>query len=140
MMLTLLALSAGCKKQPPAAAAAPQPIACYRPAGMFGPVELFDSDVRYGEGEHALAELVTSAKQPVEVCAVSGQLDWLLAARCADGSAPFTEPSVAHSARVGNVGQGGRCDSVIDLYAVACPEGSYEVYMDLYMCRPGESL
>jgi hypothetical protein len=41
--------------------------------------------------------------------------------------------------RVGNTGTGGRCGTIIDLYAVPCPDKQYEVYMDMYHCLPGES-
>ena len=28
---------------------------------------------------------------------------------------------------------------IIDLYRVTCPEGEYQVYIDIYMCGPNES-
>lgn len=74
---------------------------------------------------------------------LEGQLELLTRLVCDDGSQPFVNPQQAHAARRGAVGQGGRCGSVIDLYDVVCPEGAYEIYMDLYVCperlRPVES-
>lgn len=137
-MLSLLLLSLACQKQPPVAAAvAPS---CERPGGVFGPVVLPDGQPRYGEGVTSLDGLSVSKARPVEACAVNGLLAWLTSARCADGSAPFANADIAHSARVGSVGQGGQCGSIIDLYTVRCPEAVYEVHMDLYMCRDGEGL
>lgn len=93
---------------------------------------------RYGRGTHELASVVSTREQPIEVCGLNGQLDWLTTARCADGSAPFTSREKAHAARVGNVGAGGRCSNFVDRYQVTCPEATYEVYVDFYMCGPGE--
>jgi hypothetical protein len=69
---------------------------------------------------------------------VRGEIEWLLALRCADGSRAFSSADEAHEARVGNVGSGGRCGRVVDLYEVACPERDYKIYMDLYHCTPSE--
>lgn len=114
--------------------------ACPRES-TFGPV-LLDPDqyrARHGVGVTRVADLTSSKAQPVEVCAVEGQLDYLVRLQCADGSNPFNSMHEAHAARAGNVGAGGRCDSAVDLYNVPCPEGDVEVYMDMYMCpRPSE--
>ncbi len=90
--------------------------------------------------ETDLRRVVTSKRQPVEVCGVVGQIRWLLAATCPDGSHPFHDPVQAHNARVGSVGRGGRCGtSIIDLYRVPCPGKVFFVYMDLYACEEGRS-
>lgn len=138
MSALLLLTALGCKKpvQPSVQVAE----TCHRPDGMFGPVVIADSTTRNGEGVTSLSAVTTSKARPIEVCGVRGQLLWLMTARCADGSPPFASAQVAHAARIGSVGTGGRCESVIDLYAVPCPEGEQEVYMDLYMCRADESL
>mgnify|MGYP000184427269 CR=1 FL=1 len=46
----------------------------------------------------------------------------------------------AHASRAGNVGPGGRCDSIIDRYEVPCAEKTYAVYVDSYVCLPGTSV
>ncbi len=85
---------------------------------------------RYGQ-------VTSTMDEPIEVCGVwdaGGQVDWLLNLTCDDGSRPFRSDDQAHAARVGNVGPGGRCDSIIDLYEVPCDEGSYKIYIDAYVC------
>lgn len=99
-----------------------------------------EANKRYGQGVTKLSEAPSSKEQPIEVCGVAQQHDWLLAAQCDDGSSPLKAPEAAAGARVGSMGVGGRCASVIDKYVVTCPESSYDVYMDLYMCGPGESI
>lgn len=85
-----------------------------------------------------LAELDSSIGDPVEVCGVSGQREFLMFVECADGSSPFPRPREIFDARVGSFGPGGRCGATIDRYDVKCPEKTYEVYMDMYVCEPGE--
>jgi len=115
---------------------------CDRGGDPYGPVKLSEAqaDNRHGIGQRRLDLVQTTKARPVEVCGVKGQLTWLVYATCADGSHPFQDGRTAHAARRGNVGAGGQCDSIIDLYEVPCPEKTYEVYMDLYMCGPGESV
>ena len=110
---------------------------CKRP-NMLGPVLLTDAQfkLRHGTGITSIDLLENSKARPVEVCHVRGQLAYLIALRCPDGSKPFTSPRHAHSNRVGNVGPGGRCGSIIDLYEVPCPDQPYKVFMDMYMCGP----
>jgi len=100
---------------------------------MFTPASIPESQ-RYYAGVTTLTAATTSKEKPVEACGVEGQLAWLMRATCADGSHPFKDDDTAHDARVGNVGPGGRCESIIDLYEVPCPEKTYEIYMDLYVC------
>ena len=145
-MFPILALSAlalvGCKKQAPSPAAeASGDKTCDQP-DVFGPVRLSaaQAEARYAQGHRDLTTLETSKAQPVEVCGVPAQLTWLTAAQCADGSNPFADSRAAHASRDGNVGAGGRCGTIIDLYKVPCPEQTYDVYMDAYHCGPGESL
>jgi TPR repeat protein len=91
---------------------------------------------RHAAGVTELRELHTSLAQPAEVCTLEGELQFLMSLHCADGSRPFLDRERAHGSRRGNVGPGGRCGSTIDLYAVSCPEGTYEVFLDMYMCPP----
>lgn len=103
---------------------------------MFGPVALPRSALsgRHGSTTQRFSAITTSKSTPVEVCGVQEQLDWLTRVRCDDGSNPFPGMREAHAARAGSVGAGGQCGSIIDLYQVRCPEKTYEIYMDLYMC------
>jgi hypothetical protein len=97
----------------------------------LSPAELAAS---YGFGAAHFADVKTSKAQPIEVCDSGGQAEWLRKVTCADGSNPFGSRLDVANARVGNVGAGGRCNSIIDLYQVPCPETTYKIYMDMYMC------
>ena len=88
--------------------------------------------------ESRLDRVTTTKATPVEVCSARGQIAWLLRARCPNGSAPFTDGRTAHRSRAGNVGSGGRCGKVVDLYKVPCQGTTYSIYMSLYHCQPGQ--
>ncbi len=115
---------------------------CSQRSDQFGPVTLDARQAtgRYGHGATRYDQVITSKERAVEVCGPAGELDWLFASSCADGSHPFADRASAHAARRGSVGGGGRCGSIIDDYQVPCPEKTYEIFMDMYMCGPGESL
>ncbi len=113
---------------------------CKRPE-EHGPIHLTAEQLgkRNGLGVTTLAAFNTSMERPVEVCDVGGENQWLVASRCADGSAPIKSGLDAMTARQGSVGAGGRCGSILDHYKVACPEQAYDVYIDMYMCPEGTS-
>ena len=94
---------------------------------------------RIGTGVTALASIQTSKSHTIEVCGVPAENAWLAASTCADGSHPYKSPDAVERTRNGNVGPGGRCGGIIDLYEVPCPERTYEVYIDMNLCGPGES-
>lgn len=89
---------------------------------------------RKGAGVTHFSEVPSTKEAPVEVCGIPSEGVWLASMKCDDGSNPFHSPEAAEPARSGNVGPGGRCDAIIDLYEVACPERTYEVYIDAYVC------
>ncbi|HPH66797.1 MAG TPA: hypothetical protein PLF40_13665 [Kofleriaceae bacterium] len=89
---------------------------------------------RTGATAQRFSDVATTPAMPIEVCELEGQLRWLTSMRCDDGSQPFHSFAEAHVARVRNIGPAGRCNSIVDLYQVTCPERTYDVYMDLYMC------
>ena len=95
---------------------------------------------RWGNGVTKVAEVRSSMARPIEVCGVTGQLAWLSALVCPDGKPAFEDRGSAHSARVGSMGSGGRCGTVVDAYEVPCSSGTVTVHMDLYHCAPDESL
>lgn len=87
------------------------------------------------------SQATSTKEEPIEVCGIwdqGGQVDWLLSLTCDDGSHPFNGIHQAHASRAGNVGAGGRCGSIIDLYEVPCPEGTYSIYIDAYVCPLAE--
>jgi hypothetical protein len=107
----------------------------------FGPVTWPEDqgNMRWQINATSVADAPNSKTRPVEVCGVGGELAWLMQVTCPDGTHPFSDPTSAHNARVGNVGPGGRCEKIIDLYIVPCSGSQYEVYMDMYHCTPSES-
>ena len=124
--------------QPPGGEAKPagdNAVCASRPE-MIGPVMLDDAQAqqRYGANARTFADAPTTKERAIEVCGIPASRQWLRGTACADGSPP------KQNGRSGSVGPGGRCGSIIDLYSVACPEGNYEVYIDIYMCGPNESM
>jgi len=92
-------------------------------------------DKRRGAGAKTFGEVASSQSQPIEVCGVKGELEWLVSTACADGSNPYHgDKDAAHSSRTGSTGTGGRCNAILDVYEAKCPEKTYEVYMDMYVC------
>jgi hypothetical protein len=89
---------------------------------------------RNGAGVVKFSQARSTKDKPIEVCTIDAEAEWLSALRCDDGSQPIVGHDAAEMARVGNVGQGGRCGSIIDLYRVKCPEALYELYVDGYVC------
>lgn len=89
---------------------------------------------RRGTEARRFDELMTSKAEPAEACGVEGQIELLMRLTCADGANPFGSFGEAHGSRAGNVGPGGACGHIIDLYRVPCPEQTYEVFIDLYVC------
>ncbi len=129
-MLFLL-LACGPKTTPEPSAQAIGKASCERPEGLFGPV--VRDDALHAEASR-FSQLGTTTSTPVEACGIEGQLQALLRMTCDDGSSPFSSAAQAHDARSGNLGAGGRCGSIIDLYQVPCPEATYPVHIDMYVC------
>ncbi|MBI5486262.1 MAG: hypothetical protein HY905_02900 [Deltaproteobacteria bacterium] len=109
--------------------------------GTFGPVmwTAQAASERWMHDERQVSRVRSSPARPVEVCGVDGQILWLMQLRCPDGRPPYRDPTTAHESRAGNVGAGGRCGTIIDLYPVPCSDGVHEIYIDLYHCAPGEA-
>jgi hypothetical protein len=115
---------------------------CANHPDELGPYVLSADQVshRVGQGQTALASMPASTKEhPIEVCGVGSENAWLAATTCANGKHAYAGPEDVEASRAGDLGPGGRCGAIIDLYKVACPEKTYEVYMDMYMCGPDES-
>jgi len=100
-------------------------------------VERAAYQLRNGAAVTRLPDARSTKEKPIEACGISAGLDWLVASTCADGSHPIKSRGAAEAARVQNVGRGGACGSIIDLYHVRCPDAEYDVYVDGYVCpRP----
>src|SRR6185437_15070358 len=114
---------------------------CSNHPDELGPWNLTQEQMgkRYGTGVAALASITTSQQHPIEVCGVAAENMWLASSTCADGSHPYPGPGDVEKSRAGNTGEGGRCGGIIDLYKATCPEKTYDVYIDMNLCGPGES-
>ena len=91
---------------------------------------------RYGRNAKMFADAPTTKDKAIEVCGIPQQQEWLMTTTCADGSRPYNNRREIAESRRGNVGEGGRCGAIIDLYIAKCPEKPYDVHIDMYMCGP----
>jgi hypothetical protein len=89
---------------------------------------------RRGAGVTTFRDAASTKALPIEMCGIPTATEWLTTLVCDDQSRPLQTRDDAASARSGNVGPGGRCQSIIDRYRVTCPEASYEIYIDAYVC------
>lgn len=115
----------------------PGPAVACEKDGLLGPnrVSAADHAARYGAAGGRYSALPTTKERPLESCGIATSIHELTRLTCDDGSRPFGDDTGAASeARVGNVGHGGRCGAIIDLYHVDCPEGRYAVFVDGYFC------
>jgi hypothetical protein len=126
----------------PAAPAENDASICSTRAEQFGAMQLDAAQAarRRGRDVTKFSIAKTTKEKPLEVCGVGQQQQWLMTATCEDGSRPYDDVNQIRESRRGSVGAGGTCGTIIDLYAVTCPEATYEVFIDMYHCGPGESL
>lgn len=89
---------------------------------------------RRGTGAKTYADADSIKDKPIEVCGIQGARDWLDKTKCPDGS------EGEQLGRFGAVGRGGRCGSIIDKYKVRCPDGTVDVFIDVFFCGPGEAM
>ncbi len=89
---------------------------------------------RNGAEARRFHDVKSSKDRPAEACGISSGNAWLMSLSCDDGSKPLHDVGDAEAMRAGNVGAGGRCGSIIDLYKVKCPEATYDIYIDGYIC------
>lgn len=115
---------------------------CANRNGEFGPYQLTEDQAakRHGQNATRYTDAPATKEQPIEVCGVPAQQEWLMRVSCADGSKAFSSANQVRTSRAGSVGPGGRCGSIIDRYVAKCPEAQYDVFIDMYMCGPGESM
>jgi hypothetical protein len=91
-------------------------------------------DQRNGANITKYSQARSTKDLPLEVCTIRAESELLTTLACEDNSHPIADHEAAEMARVGNVGKGGRCGSIIDLYRVKCPEATYELFVDGYVC------
>jgi len=91
-------------------------------------------DRRKGATVTRYADANSSKQEPLEICGLPDENAWLFQATCNDGSHPIQTRAQAEHMRAGNIGLAGRCQSIVDRYLVRCPETTYEIFMDAYVC------
>jgi hypothetical protein len=155
VILPCLLLLAACGGSSPQATTTPAPptpaepiaapvedpkAACANHPDEYGPYMLTAEQAasRYGLAATKFTDAPTTKDKAIEVCGIPAQQAWLMNTTCADGSKAFASRAEVPGSRRGNVGEGGRCGAIIDLYIAKCPEKQYEVHIDMYMCGPGD--
>ena len=89
---------------------------------------------RPGANAKKFSEVKSTEARPVEVCGIEGEVAWITTVTCDDGSNPYGSQAVANESRDGWMARGGRCNSILDRYSVKCPEATYQIYIDRYVC------
>ena len=88
-------------------------------------------DARHGAKATKLSQATSTFAAPIEMCTIHNESEWILSLACEDGSHPLTNPETA---RVKPAKMGGRCGSYVDEYLVKCPETTYDIFVDAYVC------
>ena len=94
---------------------------------------------RHGATATRFSEVRSTREWPLEECGIKAGVDRLRRLTCNDGSNPFVSHDHAHRSHVGDIGIAGRCGNIVDLYRVPCPESTYEVHVDSYICVTGST-
>ena len=92
-----------------------------------------DYDKRNGATAKTFKDVKSSKDKPAEMCGIPAENAWLMTLTCDNGSKPVTRSNV-ETFRAGSLGPGGRCGSIIHKYSVKCPEASYDIFIDAYIC------
>ena len=126
--------AAACMVSLQSGAAPPPPRAC----GDEGTAPIYVDagawSARRGAALKRFADAKTTVDAPIEVCGIEGEVEWMTRVVCNDGSNPYGTQAVANDSRDSWLARGGRCNSVLDRYSVRCPEATYQVHVDRYVC------
>ena len=93
---------------------------------------------RRGVNVARFADVKTSEAEPIEVCGIDGEVEWMTRAACNGGSHPYKTIEQANDSRDSWMARGGRCNSILDRYTVQCPEATYVIHVDRYVCPVGK--
>lgn len=88
-------------------------------------------DVRPGAAATKFSQAKSTMAAPIEMCTIHNESEWIRSLACDDGSHPLGNPE---QARVKPAKMGGRCGSYVDEYVVKCPETTYDIFVDAYVC------
>lgn len=97
------------------------------PVGM--PADQFAT--RHGANAKRFSDATSTMAVPIEMCTINSESEWIISLACEDGSHPLRNPEAA---RVKPAKLGGRCGSYVDEYVVKCPEKTYDIFVDAYVC------
>jgi hypothetical protein len=86
---------------------------------------------RHGATATKFSEATSTMAVPIEMCTIHSESEWIVSLACEDGSHPLGNPEIA---RVKPAKMGGRCGSYVDEYVVKCPETTYDIFVDAYVC------
>jgi hypothetical protein len=112
----------------------PPPRACGDEGATAIQVDAKTWDARRGRDIKRFSEAKTTEAAPIEVCDIDGEVEWMKRATCNDGSNPYQTDAEVNERRDGYFARGGKCNSILDRYSVPCPEGTYSVHIDRYVC------
>jgi hypothetical protein len=122
----MVRLQAGAAPPPPRSCGDEGTAAIYVDAGAWA--------ARRGAATKRFADVKTTVDAPIEVCGIEGEVEWMTRVVCNDGTNPYGTQAAANDSRDGWVARGGRCNSILDRYSVRCPEATYQVHVDRYVC------
>jgi hypothetical protein len=126
--------AAACMVRIQATSAPPPPRNCGEEGTAAVLVDAGTWAARRGATAKRFSDVKTTAAEPIEVCGIEGELEWMTRVVCNNGSNPYGSQEVAHDSRDAWVERGGRCNSILDRYSVRCPEATYQVHVDRYIC------
>ena len=129
--------AANCMIRAKSTAAPPPPRACGEEGTAAVLVDAATWAKRRGADVTRFADAATSEQAPIEVCGIDGEVAWMTRATCKGGTHPFATPDDANTRRDSYMARGGRCNSILDRYTVQCPEATYTIHVDRYICPPG---
>lgn len=117
--------------------AAPVPPGCAR-SFETGPVLVAPGFRLKGADTTRFSEWTSSFAEPYETCGIYAGLSLLSRLRCDDGRSPYASNGEAHASRLKPARPGRRCGSFVDAYEAKCPEKTYVVHIDAYVCEAGK--
>lgn len=127
--------AAACMVRIQASSAPPPPRRCGEPGTAPILVDAAAWSARRGVGARRFADVTTTTEAPIEVCGIDGEVEWMTRVVCNDGKNPYGgSQEVANDSRDSWIARGGRCNSVLDRYSVRCPEATYQIHVDRYVC------
>ena len=126
--------AAACMVREQSSAPPPAPRAC----GQEGTAPIVVDDATWAARRGATAkhfgDVHTTEKEPVELCGIESEVEWMTRITCANGSNPIGTQERANEVRDSWMARGGKCNSILDRYSVACPEATYVIHIDRYVC------